>query len=229
MRKLVRAITIYRALANGEKKLWCMPFRADILSEAYSRVLNTSNRYGMPSLRCFTESFRVAYEYSKKPGYSGEIAVLTIYIWSDGTCTLENDNAFVHRLWDMADWLDIASRANRHFAHNLNYASEDVPLYNIVSFGGQRTARAVAFASKIWVIHVEKAMEYFRRLTEEEIAILQRKRAIYPSLHAIHYSFDKGICDILIENFDKFNASKAWVKNSKAELGSIKAKLCVVE
>ena len=230
LKKLVKIVFIYRALEIGETKLWCMPFRADILSEVYSRILDTSNGYGEPSLRCFSESFKVAYKYSKKEGYSGEIAVLQIYIWSDGTCTLEKDDTcFIHRLWQMKDWLDIASQANKDSAQNLNYKTEDVPLYHLITYAGQKTVRGVARASMAWVVHTEKPFEYSQILTKEEIEMKKEKRCIYPSLHSINYSFDIRICDRLLECFNKFDGNKAWVKNSKIEIEQIKSKLCIAE
>lgn len=228
MKKLIKTIVLYRALAIGEERIdICRPFQADILSECYSRILKSSHLYGTPSLICFTENLKVAVEYAGKPGYSGAIASITACLWDNGTCTLAaNTDAFVHRLWRLIDWIDLLEPSQAE-AINLNYPRNKIPLTSIISYGGQNTARAYSFRSKIWVAHVESQIEYTEIFLAETVKdkLQAQKRTVYPSFNAIPYSLktQTSNCTNLLAAFNELfpQQKKPWIRNTIKELEEI--------
>ena len=234
-KELVKKLYLYRALLKGESRIICAPYTntLDPLSEAYSRVIKTSGiHYQQQTVKCFTEDPRIALKYAQLPEYSGQIAKVMVSIWSDGSSTIDGwEKASAYRLWDIADWLNIAARANVLKAKNLNYKRADIPLRDIVSYGGQTTARAYSNKKKIWIVRSEIDYPY-TIISEEEVQEIKKIRCYYlPSYHVIHYSDSriKGICDVLIKEYKDY-ASKnnikieetKWLKNTILALEGIK-------
>lgn len=219
---------LYRALEIGEIKLKTASYTTDILSEHYSRVLKTSKNVS-PTLRCASEDPRVALQYSRMPGYSGDIAKIGITIMSDGTCKIDQmPKATVHRLWRVIDWLDLASTAGVRTARNNNYETEPVTLESIIGYGGHQTARAFSHAKRTWAMHssdIAYAYDMIEENEKKDISNITYFRL--PSYNAILYDNPgiKNLCTSLITSYERMESDKAWVRNTIDELKRIAATL----
>lgn len=241
----MKTIYLYRALAEGEDKLICNTYSSgsNLISEAYSRVLSSSLLNPAPSLRCFSEDPRIALEYSKKldQGYSGKIVKIEAKISEEGDARIEGIEGKVeaYRLWRIEDWLHLAALSELSALPgepltviNLN-CSVETKLSNVITYGGQSSARAYCLRSMAWVIHQEEEMSYDKIshiLSEDEKRDIEKmKRYFFPSNKVIKYKDPQieKICKSLLEEFQEFLLAnkKSWVKNTIDELKKIKASI----
>ncbi len=229
-KELIKKICVYRGLLEDEISLITNSYASDILSEYYSKTLRSSKINSHTSIRCASEDPRVAYEYSQKPGCSGKIAKIEVLIWSDGSTTIKDmPGANIYRMWHMSDWLNLSAIAGTLAAKNLNYDTREVLLNNIISYGGQSTARSYARKNFMWGMNsAEVQYDYQYFLTEGEMEDIKNKKSFnLPSNRCIHYNNPNIIliCNSLIIDFELYSKSnnKAWVRYTIEELQNIKA------
>ncbi|MBR3507753.1 MAG: hypothetical protein IKO03_03035 [Lachnospiraceae bacterium] len=228
-KKLLKTLNLYRGLAVGEKDLCTGSMRASLLDECYSRVLRSSQLCSSPSLVCFSENPSIALAYASMPGYNGNIGIVSVNIYSDGTCSLcRNTDVMAQRLWTTEDWIYVAQKSNSLLAQNLNLQNAIIPLSTILQSGGQCTARGYASKSKIWVVSTwGHSISYDQIMTKEEVQKSLSVRAYYPSFRNINYSLDKRLIDSLKGHFNKMiNNKKNWVRCTLEILDEIEKNYC---
>lgn len=209
-------ISIYRALPENPIEI-ASCLKADLLSEAMSRVMASSHANKQPYFLCFTEDPRIAIRYAAKPGYSGQIARIKLIIGDDGNLAVLGDNkALVYRTWHMLDWLHLMQCSNwPKAAVNINYSTFERPLEDIITYGGRRSPRAYAHADRGFIVHA--ATDSYELLTDEEILkFTQMKVFKLHSYALLKYDFSDAASQRalreLIDSFRKRNTGKAHTR-----------------
>lgn len=207
---------IYRALPDNDIII-ASCLKADLLSEATSRVMASSGLNKKPYFLCFTEDPRIAIKYSKKQGYSGEIARIKVRLYDDGTIAIVGDeNAEVYRTWHMQDWLYLMKKSNwPQSAVNVNYTTSNKLLEDIITYQGRKSPRAYAHSDLGFIVHATSIN--YEILTSEKIDELSQIKAYrLKSYRFLKYDFTDDISQVNINNliatFQKKNIEKAHTR-----------------
>ena len=231
VKKLIAKTKIYRALAIDEMKLKTAPFTSDPLSEASSRPLRSSGLRKEETFLCCSEDIRRSFRYSQKVGYSGEIAVLTVLIYDDGSTEIEGmPKAIVKRLWHISDWVQISASAGGLLeAENLNYSRNGkIHLFNILNYS-RGNARAYARSDFIWIIASPEEGYEYTLLTKEEKDQISTLKKVYKNsgkylIYKTYLRETIQVCNMMIEEFDVQNSAEmeSWKKYTIRDLKKIR-------
>lgn len=207
---------IYRALADNDIEITSY-LKADLLSEAASRVIASSGLNKKPYFLCFTEDPRIAIKYSKKQGYSGEIARIKVRLCDDGTIAIVGDkHAEVYRTWDIQDWLYLMKKSGwPQSVVNVNYTTSNKRLEDIITYQGRKAPRAYAHSDRGFIVHATSIN--YEILTSEEVNELSKIKVYrLKSYGFLKYDFSDYVSQMhindLIATFEKKNNGKAHTR-----------------
>mgnify|MGYP000127145685 FL=1 len=207
---------LYRALQDKDITI-ANSLSIDLLSEAMSRVIATSGLNKTPYFVCYTEDPRIAIKYSKKEGYSGEIARIKVRLYDDGTIALVGDeNAEVYRTWHMQDWLYLMKKSGwPQSAVNVNYTTSNKRLEDIITYQGRKAPRAYAHSDRGFIVHATSIN--YEILTSEKVNELSKIKVYrLKSYGFLKYDFTDNISQMnindLIATFEKKNDGKAHTR-----------------
>ena len=207
---------LYRALPDKDITI-ANSLSSDLLSEAMSRVIATSGLNKTPYFVCYTEDPRIAIKYSKKQGYSGEIARIKVRLYDDGTIAIVgDDNAEVFRTWHMQDWLYLMKKSGwPQSAVNVNCPTSNKRLEDIITYQGRKAPRAYAHSDRGFIVHATSIN--YEILTSEEVNDLSKIKAYrLTSYGFLKYDFRDDLSQMhikeLISIFEKKHNGKAHTR-----------------
>lgn len=217
---------LYRAIPNKEIIL-SDSIKDNLLSEAMSRVMQASGVNKHPYFICLTEDPKIAYKYSKKEGYSGEIGRIKVRVCKDGSLVVVgNEQAEVYRTWHMTDWLYLSKKSNwPQSCNNINYRSPRRNIEDVITYQGRRAPRAYAHADRGFLLHSSIPISY-EILSEEEIEELRQKKPyVLKSYRLIKYDFSDDVSQNSIKKlicaFEKKDTQKAYTRIMLEQLNAL--------